>query len=201
MGLVFLAVGLAGLALPFISFGLSEDYAILQNIAEQKEAQSFQDQFIAQGQGEASPIPVETVRPDPNLVNVSDRLIIPKIGVDMPIFGSDSANTLLKGGWVFPGTARPGQPGNSVIFGHRFRFLPPITNTFYSLDKIQIGDTFTVAWQGKAYNYRVKDKKIIEPTDFSVLNQGIESEMTLITCAPLFSTKQRLVVVGELIQP
>jgi LPXTG-site transpeptidase (sortase) family protein len=202
LGLIFIVVGLSGLVLPFISFGLSEDYILLQEIAEQKQASGlFGDQFINQSLGTESsgPLPTPTTHPDPNLTNIKDRLVIPKIGVDMPIFGGDSANLLLKGGWVFPGTSRPGQKGNSVIFGHRFRFLPPITNTFYSLDKIEIGDTFSVAWQGKVYSYRIKEKKIIEPNDFSVLDQGSELEMTLVTCAPLFSTKQRLVVIGELI--
>jgi sortase A len=202
VGLMFIVGGALGMALPFISFGTSEDYQILQNAADDKEAaQDLQDQFINQNQPQISqsPKPTPTTRPDPNKVTVNDRLIIPKIGVDMPIFAGDSVGLLLKGGWLFPGTARPGQPGNSVIFGHRFRFLPPITNTFYSLDKVVVGDTFTVSWKGEVFNYRIKLIKIIEPTDFSVLQQGTESEMTLITCTPLWTTKQRLVVVGTLI--
>ena len=187
IGFVFLAVGLFGLILPFVSFGLSEDYILLQEVAEQKQQQNLQ---------ESKP----TVSPDLNLSNIKDRLVIAKTGIDMPIFVSTNADTLLKGGWVFPGPSEPGQVGNTVIFGHRFRYLPPISNTFYSLDKIEIGDTFTVAWKGQVYNYIVKEKKIIEPTDFSVLNQTPgKSEITLITCAPLFSTKQRLVIVGDLI--
>ena len=197
VGLLFVVAGALGLALPFISFGLSDDYAILQKMAEEKSSESFNDQFIFQGQGEAAPLP--TYRPDPNLTNIPNRLLMPQIGVSMPIFESDSVNTLLKGGWLFPGTSTPDKGGNTVVFGHRFRYLPPISNTFYSLDKINIGDTFTVTWQGKVYTYKVKEKKIIEPTDFSVLNQTPEAEITLITCAPLFSTKQRLVVVGSLI--
>lgn len=196
-GLLFTVAGALGLALPFISFSLSDDFAILQKEAGQKNTQNLNDQFISAGQGEIAPLP--TIRPDPNLINIPDRLIMPQISVSMPIFESDSVNTLLKGGWVFPGTSTPDRGGNTVIFGHRFRYLPPISNTFYSLDKINIGDTFTVTWQGKVYTYKVKEKKIIEPTDFSVLNKTSEAEITLITCAPLFSAKQRLVVVGFLV--
>ena len=221
LGFVLLIIGLVGLALPFISFGLSEDYVLLQKVAEQKQEQNFQDQYINQTFPILSPTSSDqqnrgssisksnqndlkeigtTARLDPNLVNISNRLVIPGIKVDMPLFESTNASILLKGGWVFPSTSTPDQGHNTVIFGHRFRFLPPITNTFYSLDKVQIGDTFTVAWKGVIYSYKITEKKIIEPTDFSVLNQTSESEITLITCAPLFSTKQRLVIVGTLIK-
>lgn len=201
IGLVLFIIGLSGIILPFISFGVSEDYTILQAIAEQRQQQSLEGQFIKEAPGteSAESVPKPTTRPDPNFVNIKNRLIIPKAGIDMPIFEGDSANLLLKGGWIFPGTAHPGQPGNSVIFGHRFRYLPPITNTFYSLDKVVVGDIFTVAWNGQVFNYAIKEIKVIEPTDFSVLKQSDVPLITLITCAPLFSTKQRLVVVGSLL--
>ena len=214
LGLIFLAIGLVGLILPFVSFGTSDDYAILQAMAEQEQEQvDLHDQFISESTGNETAGPLPTPQPsappvekkpastpDPNHVAISNRLVIPKIKVDMPIFAGDSANLLLKGGWLFPGTARPGQPGNAVIFGHRFRYLPPITNTFYSLDKVVVGDTFIVSWQGNVYTYKIKEIKVIDPTDFSILHQSLsKNEMTLITCTPLWTTKQRLAVIGEMI--
>ena len=53
---------------------------------------------------------------------------------------------------------------------------------------------------GNEYKYKTVEKKIIEPTDFSVTQPTEGAYLTLITCAPLFSTKQRLVVVGELLE-
>ncbi len=117
----------------------------------------------------------------------------------MPIFESDDADVLVKGGWIFPGTSTPEYASNTVIFGHRFRYLPPVSNTFYALDKIRAGDEIKVSWKGTTYTYRTTEIKIIEPTDFSVLNSTDKATITLITCAPLFSTKQRLVVIAELI--
>lgn len=197
IGLLFIVAGVLGLALPFISFGLSADFEILQKEAELKDSQNYDQQFLTVNQGQPAPIP--TIRPDPELTNIPNRVLISQIGVSMPIFESNSPNTLLKGGWIFPGTSTPDKGGNTVVFGHRFKYLPPISNTFYALDKINIGDEFSVAWKGKIYKYKVKDKKIIEPTDFSVLSKTSEPEITLITCAPLFSTKQRLVVTASLI--
>ena len=88
---------------------------------------------------------------------------------------------------------------NPVIFGHRFKYLPPASNTFYNLDKLNVGDEFSVFWKLKEYKYKIREIKIIEPTDFSVLAPSQTKQITLVTCAPLFSAKQRLVVIGELI--
>ena len=137
---------------------------------------------------------------DPNLPTITDRLIIPTIDVNMPLFTGTSANILLKGGWVFPGTSTPPNMGNTVVFAHRFRYMPPISNTFYALDKLHIGDVFKITWHGRSYTYSVTESKIIQPTDFSVLARTDQAQITLITCAPLFSSKQRLVVIAQLIQ-
>ncbi len=200
IGLILLLVGVAGILLPFISFGVSDDYATLEVIAQNEEAQNSQNKFLQQVSiSLATPTPVPSVKFDPNHLNVTDRLVISKIGVDMPLFESDKLSILWKGGWVFPGTSTPDKGGNTVIFGHRFRYLPPINNTFFSLDKIQMDDTFTVVWKGTIYHYQVIDKKVIEPSDFSILSQSSEQEVTLVTCTPLWTSKQRLVVVGKLL--
>ena len=179
IGSTLILIGAVGVLFPYLPFRLSADVAFLDDVAEQV---------------------VETPKPfDPNRPSVKNRLIIPKAGVDMPIYKSENSNVLTKGGWIFPGTSTPYDVGNTVIFGHRFRYLPPISNTFYNLDKIEIGDEFQIRWQDKIYRYRVVQIKVIEPTDLSVLAPSDTPIVTLITCAPLFSTKQRLVVIAELI--
>lgn len=128
-------------------------------------------------------------------------LTIPKIGVRIPIIeGPDDEVALLKGAWRVPESSTPSQGGNTVISGHRWRFRPPHSETFYLLDKLQPGDTFFVAWEGKEYHYRVTGSRVTFPNDIEVLNAGPVPRVTLITCTPLFSTKQRLVVSGELVE-
>jgi len=197
IGFTLIIIGLSGLAFPFLTFQNSDDYRTLDALAKERASTGYSsDQYI-------SAEPGLTVQPtvNPNLPNIPNRLSIPQIGVDMPIFSGSSANALLRGGWLFPGTSTPDRAtGNTVIFGHRFRYLPPISNTFYALDKINFGDEFTFTWQGNTYKYKVTGKSTIEPTDFSVLNQTQAPTITLITCAPLFSTKQRLVITATLIE-
>ena len=117
----------------------------------------------------------------------------------MPIFLGSSEKTLNKGGWLYPTTSRPEKGGNSVIFGHRYMYRPPKSNTFWNLDKVAVGDEMILYWQGKEYKYKVFETKIIEPTNLSVIQPTKNSILTVITCTPLFTTKQRLVVTGSLI--
>lgn len=130
----------------------------------------------------------------------SERLIIKKIGVNIPITDyADSDYGLSLGAWRDPEGSAPNRGGNTIITGHRFKYLPPSNMTFYLLHKLEIGDIFTVLWRDEHYVYKVRETKIVEPTELSILDQTEESIVTLYTCDPIYSQKNRLVVVGELI--
>ena len=192
LGLVLVIIGIAGTTYPFWNIStLSEPNPLADlgrnEIAAQTLITSPSQDLINQS---AIPKAASTIQ---------NRLIIEKAGVDMPIFLSPNDKTLLKGGWMYSGNSTPDKGGNTVIFGHRWLYRPPIKNTFFSLDKVIVGDRFTINWNGKTYNYEVSEVKIVNPTDVSVLNPAASPQVTLITCAPLFSTKQRLVVIGKLI--
>lgn len=129
-----------------------------------------------------------------------NRIIIPKIGVNAPVVESQSAEYgLSRGSWRVPESSTPDKGGNTVITGHRFKYLPPNNLTFYLLDKMEKGDVFSVIWNEKDYYYRVREVKIVDRTEVSIQDQTEEPIVTLFTCHPIYSTTQRLVVVGELI--
>lgn len=130
-----------------------------------------------------------------------NRLVIPKIGVDVAIVEGKNENAaLLKGAWHIPETSSPDQGGNTVISGHRFRYRPPNNTTFYLLNKLEIGDPFIIYWQGLEYDYQVSETKVVAPNALEILNNTAEPQVTLFTCTPLFTTKQRLVIIGQPIQ-
>ncbi len=130
-----------------------------------------------------------------------NRLVISKIGVDIPIVDSqNSAWALNRGAWRLPETSTPPAGGNTAIAGHRFKYLPPNNLTFYLLDKLVIGDGLAIVWEGKKYVYRVTGSKIVLPTEVSVLAPTEKPTLTLITCDPIFSQKNRLIVTAELIE-
>jgi LPXTG-site transpeptidase (sortase) family protein len=126
------------------------------------------------------------------------RLIIDKIGVNVPIVESKSSDYgLSRGAWRDPQGSTPDKGGNTIITGHRFKYLPPSNLTFYLFDKLEAGDTFSIFWDKKYYFYKIKEVKIVEPTDLSILAPTKEPTITMYTCNPVYSQKERLVVIGE----
>jgi len=130
----------------------------------------------------------------------TNLLIIPKIGVRIPIVEGDNETALNRGAWRLPETSTPDKGNNTAIAGHRWKYRPPSEKTFYLLDKVEIGDSFQIFWQGEEYDYRIVSVDVVLPTDVWVLNPTTVPTITLITCTPLFSTAKRLIVKGELAQ-
>jgi len=129
-----------------------------------------------------------------------NRIIIPKIGVNIKISDLDNeTDALSEGAWRFSQTSTPDKGSNTAFSAHRYQYLPPHSETFYLLDKLEVGDRFTIVWEGKQYTYSVFTSMIVAPYAVEVLNPSQKSTVTLITCNPLFSTKERLVVKAELV--
>lgn len=138
---------------------------------------------------------------DPTTKQLTDekRLIIPSIGVDTPIIEGPDESALNKGAWRIPKTSTPDHGGNTVISGHRFKYLPPNNTTFYLLDKLQPGDAIQVQWAAKLYNYRVTGSREVKPEQVEILENTKDDRLTLFTCTPILSTTRRLVVTAELV--
>lgn len=126
-----------------------------------------------------------------------NKIVIPKMGVDSTILEGKSDDMLWKGIWRMPVGSTPDQGGNTIITAHRYLYRPPNPKTFYLLDKLGTGDKITVFWQGEKYEYQVTETKIVEPEDVSILHNTAKAQLTLFSCTPLFTSKQRLVVIAE----
>ena len=201
VGLILVIVGITGFVYPFIYnfFGDESLPAEEPSPAVQVQLPTFEDPFIAPGEDiSATPVPTPSSATSTKPTVVQDRLVIAGVNINMPVFLGDTEKTLNKGGWMFPNTSRPELGGNSVIFGHRYMYRPPKSNTFWNLDKVKVGDMMVLTWKGKEYKYKVFETKIVEPTDLSVIKRTPDAQLTVITCTPLFTTKQRLVVIGKL---
>jgi LPXTG-site transpeptidase (sortase) family protein len=129
----------------------------------------------------------------------SDRLVIRKIGVNIPIIESPSEEYgLSRGTWIVPDGSTPDKGGNTILTGHRFKYLPPSNLTFYLLDKMVPGDKIYVFWRGHDYYYDIKEVKRVEKTEMSIVEPTQDDRLTIYTCDPIFSQDRRLVVVAEL---
>jgi LPXTG-site transpeptidase (sortase) family protein len=144
-----------------------------------------------------------------------DRILIPRIGQNVPIIRVPT-DELLKRNWSalekqiqealrygvvhFPGTAMPGDKGNVVITGHSsyFPWDPGrFKDVFALLHQVDVGDNVIVYHDQKKYEYRVYDKKVIKPSQVDILTQEGEDRLTLITCTPVGTDLNRLVLLAR----
>lgn len=139
----------------------------------------------------APPQPVPTPA-----VGAPSRVVIPRIGVDAPIVQGVTWEDLKKGVGHLPGSAHPGQRGNMYLAAHNDIF----GEIFRDLERLELGDEFFVYSGSESFRYVVTSKRIIDPTDVSVMYPSTEPIATLQTCHPYLVDSHRLVVIGELAQ-
>ena len=120
---------------------------------------------------------------------------IPAIGIEKAVVQGVSLADLKKGPGHYPDTAMPGQPGNAAIAGHRTTYGAP----FYSLDELDPGDPIFVTTKQGSFRYEVRESKVVRPSEVSVLDPTPDNRLTLTTCHPRLSAKERLIVVAALI--
>ena len=128
-----------------------------------------------------------------------NRLVLPGITLDEEIVVGDDPDNIHRGAWHRPMTSTPDQGGNTVIVGHRFSYNSPAT--FYHLDKMEIGDTFAIWWEGKEYVYRVRQTRVVDATAVEIEDNTDEPIATLYTCTPIWTATERLVIIGDLLNP
>ena len=110
----------------------------------------------------------------------------------------ETSDAMMKGFWHFPTSAYPGQEGNTVIIGHRFQYIPPAKNTFFNLDKVKVGDSIKIIEDNGEYTYIVTNISIVQPNDISILKETNDYRLTLVTCTPLWTSDERLVITAKL---
>lgn len=127
---------------------------------------------------------------DPN----HNRVIIPKIGVDTTILEGPSLSILNKKEGVWHQRGRIAGD-NFVISGHRFKYLPPNTSTFYNLGEVVAGDLVYIDWYGKRLSYTVVETKRIHQDQNEILEPSKDSKLTIYTCYDKKQT-ERIVVIA-----
>lgn len=106
------------------------------------------------------------------------RMIVPKYEIDLVVLEGDSGNVLAFGPGHMTLSSLPGQPGNSIISGHR-------DTSFRFLERLKAGDRITMQTrEGSMVPFKVVTTKII---DEAVLDMNVEADiplLTLVTCYP-----------------
>jgi len=106
-------------------------------------------------------------------------LRIPKIGLEVAVLDGTDDLTLNRAVGHIENTARPGEPGNVGIAGHRDGF-------FRGLKDVVRGDTMELETLSGQETYRVADIWIVRPEDVQVLDPTPEPAITLVACYPFY---------------
>lgn len=144
-----------------------------------------------------------------------NRIVIPKLWKNIPLVDIknqkvDSEHELENifmselEKWVvrYPGSAIPWENWNSFIFGHSSNFpwmWWDYNDVFSNLNFLESWDEVIIYYWQKKFIYKIKEKKVITPWDVSVLKRSPEKkELSIMTCWPIWTTLNRLVVIGEM---
>lgn len=126
------------------------------------------------------------------------RIIIPSIDVDMVVVEGTTASALRAGAGHYPSTPLPCSAGNVGIAGHRTTYGRP----FHDVDLLEPGDEIILETPVGRCVYVVDvDPFIVTPNDVSVVaNTPGESRLTLTSCHPKGSARQRIIITAELVE-
>ncbi len=147
------------------------------------------------------------------------NIAIPAIGIRAPVivpsmkYWSRQAWELLEkqmqvglryGAVAYPHSVGPGEKGSLIIAGHS---SPPDAmakqsaygNLFAKLPDIEIGEEISVSERGSPVSYRVVKKFIVSPKETAILAQQYDERiLKLITCYPVGTTRDRMVILAEM---
>ena len=128
-------------------------------------------------------------------INQIGSIAIPKINLLHPIFEGVWLTVVDHGPGHWPGSAMPGQRGNTVFAGHRVTHTHP----FYDMDLLAPGDKVIFDMPNGTFTYSITSITIVQPEDMSIVMPTPVPTMTLFACNPKHSAAQRIVAKGRLV--
>jgi sortase A len=181
LSVVLLVAGVAMFAYPLVTdfYGRWQQGRLGNQFADPELIESYRNRTVEVGQ-------------------VLTRLQIPKVGVDVLVVEGTTPAALRAGAGHYPGTPLPGEKGNVGIAGHRTTFGRP----FNHLDQLGPGDEAILETPFNRFHYKAvkpfgghANPFVVTPLDFAVVaNTPGQSMLTLTTCHPKGSARQRLVL-------
>lgn len=150
---------------------------------------------------------------DFNVIPPTNRLIIWKINLDVPIvdskykkesdftqwnFDEELENWVVK----YPTTPLPWKMWNTLIFGHtsqEWREKNPYWTVFSKIPNLDFWDEITVIWWWKLYKYKVIEKTIVSPKNVDTQYKKYQNWdfLTLMWCYPIWRTDKRMMITAE----
>ena len=127
------------------------------------------------------------------------KMEIPRIGIEnLFVVQGVKLDDLKKGPGHYPDTPLPGQLGNASIAGHRTTYGAP----FFDVDQLQPGDEIIVTMiTGDRFVYSITSSQVVTAADSWVIGTRDPNvaELTLTTCHPKYTARDRLVIHSVLV--
>jgi sortase A len=127
----------------------------------------------------AAAAPTASENPPPAPTGVIGQLEIPRVHLSVIVMEGDDDATLKKAVGHLPDTPMPWSDGNSAFAGHRDTFFRPLKD-------VHAGDEIRVTGTRGTQVYRVRETRIVDPSDISVLAPTPQPALTLVTCYPFY---------------
>lgn len=155
---------------------------------------------------------------DFNVLPPTDRLIVEKINLDVPLVDSKYKNKTDFSQWDFneelengvvkyPTTPEPWFDGNTLLFWHtsqEWRQHNPYGTVFSEIPDLEEWDIVKLIRKWKLYEYKVVEKTIVTPRNvnkhYQVYQDQWEDFLTLMGCYPLGRTDKRMMVTAQRIK-
>ncbi len=125
---------------------------------------------------------------------------VPRFGADYlrPVLEGTGELVLQEGVGHYEDAALPGEVGNFAVAGHRTTWGAP----FNPIADLVDGDAVVVETAAEFHVYRVDSSEIVLPTDVQVIapvpsrpgEEPTQAWLTMTSCHPMFSARQRYVV-------
>lgn len=133
-------------------------------------------------------VPADPYAPEP--IQQIGTIEIPKIGLSSTIYHGITLRNIDLGPSHWPGSAVPGENGNTVFAGHRVTHTHP----FLRINELVPGDQVIFTVQGVHSTYVVTGHEIVPPSRLSITNPTTRPTGTLFACHPPHSASFRYVV-------
>jgi sortase A len=138
-------------------------------------------------------LPLYPIRP--NKGDLVGNLYIPKLDANLPIFYGTDEDELEKGVGHFTGSVLPGEHDNSVLSGHR-------DTVFRRLGEVGKNDLLIVTTSAGEFTYKVRQVRIVDEDDRTVIVPKPLPTLTLSTCYPfdfIGAAPDRYILVANLV--
>ena len=131
----------------------------------------------------------------PEIGDLMGELIIPKLEASLPIIHGTNEDELEKGVGHFAESVMPGENDNSVLSGHR-------DTVFRELGEVGKGDLLIVKTFSGTFTYKVRQVRIVDEDDRTVIVPKPKAVLTVSTCYPfdyVGYAPERYILVADLV--